>query len=317
MKIKIKLLIFFWISTAFVFSQNLQKVDKIVTNYPHKITNPQKLADRINRDFKTDIEKARAIYTWIAQNIEYDVKTYYSDNKKSSFSYRTKEEKIIKEKKYSEKVVRNTLRNSKAICHGYATLFKKICDLTALESEFITGSTKNDVRDIGRNPGNSNHAWNAVKIDNKWYLVDVTWGAGKVGNREFKAEFNDFYFMTDPSIFFNNHFPDNKKWLLTDKSASDYKALPLIYSDFYKQKFEIVLPVNGVINFSTMDTLTIKLKAYSDRFNYAYNNLKYSKKVRVTSENDIVTLLIPIQKRRGALTIYHNKKAILKFKLLP
>lgn len=43
------------------------------------------------------------------------------------------------------------------------------------------------------------HAWNSVKIDEKWFLVDCTWGA--------KESQNDFYFLIDPHHLINTHLP--------------------------------------------------------------------------------------------------------------
>ena len=74
----------------------------------------------------------------------------------------------------------------------------------------------------------TNHAWNAVFIRGNWFLLDSTWGAGHLGNdREYKAEFNEFYFLTDPDKFAISHFPytddatdDNMKWQLLKRPLS-------------------------------------------------------------------------------------------------
>jgi hypothetical protein len=60
----------------------------------------------------------------------------------------------------------------------------------------VTSTTKTD------------HAWNAVLIDNSWRFVECTWGAGHLDRSgTFQKEFSDFYFLTDPKHFISAHFP--------------------------------------------------------------------------------------------------------------
>ena len=62
-----------------------------------------------------------------------------------------------------------------------------------LEVETISGVSKGAGYEPGmftKNPYNNDdcaHAWNKVKIDGTWFLMDATWSAGAVG--EFKKTF--------------------------------------------------------------------------------------------------------------------------------
>ena len=72
------------------------------------------------------------------------------------------------------------------------------------------------------------HAWNVIKIENQWHFIECTWGAGHVDHqRSFQKRFDDFYFLTDPKLFINAHFPvvrgndeESKYWQLLDKPFS-------------------------------------------------------------------------------------------------
>ena len=77
--------------------------------------------------------------------------------------------------------------------------------------------------------GKTNHAWNAVQISGKWYLLDCTWGAGNVDSKtkDFKKVLKDFYFLTEPKQFITDHFPymdnnleESQKWQLLSKPVS-------------------------------------------------------------------------------------------------
>jgi hypothetical protein len=75
----------------------------------------------------------------------------------------------------------------------------------------------------------TDHAWNAVQLEGKWYLLDSTWGAGHHDRKSnmFKKKFDDFYFLTDPKQFVSDHFPymddnlkESQKWQLLSKPIS-------------------------------------------------------------------------------------------------
>lgn len=54
------------------------------------------------------------------------------------------------------------LIDGKAVCQGYAAAFKMLCDKAGIPTWIVTGET--DVP----------HAWNYVKLDGKYYLIDCT-----------------------------------------------------------------------------------------------------------------------------------------------
>jgi len=95
------IIILSFINTS-AFSNNFEKTDRIVKNYPHSISNPNQLAKLINRDFEMPEDKARAIYTWIATNIVYDIKALKARPKIIHYLYCSDEEKIYRERKIME-----------------------------------------------------------------------------------------------------------------------------------------------------------------------------------------------------------------------
>ena len=51
------------------------------------------------------------------------------------------------------------------------------------------------------------HEWNAVKINNKWYLLDVTWNAGYLIYRSFIKKYTTDYLFLDSRAFLYSHLP--------------------------------------------------------------------------------------------------------------
>ena len=56
-----------------------------------------------------------------------------------------------------------------ARCAGYCDAFRLLGRLAGLEVEMIGGPTTRD------ESGSKGHAWNLVKLDGKWYIVDCVW----------------------------------------------------------------------------------------------------------------------------------------------
>lgn len=62
-----------------------------------------------------------------------------------------------------------TVNEGKAVCDGYAKTFYFLCKLNGIDCVTVTGDATNS---DGRT---ETHAWNKVKINDKWYALDVTW----------------------------------------------------------------------------------------------------------------------------------------------
>ena len=77
----------------------------------------------------------------------------------------------------------------KAVCEGYAEAFQYLCQRVGIQSFIAIGSSVN--------PSTSSpegHAWNYVRIDGKYYQVDLTWN--DQGEKLYHAYFN----VTDEEI---------------------------------------------------------------------------------------------------------------------
>jgi len=174
------------------------------------------------------------------------------------FYYHNSEDSARKKR---EAVIR-AVTDHKGICEHYASLFCTLCDYAKIKSARVTGYARSG-REIAGSDRKPEHAWNAVMIDNKWYLLDVTWAAGYInGNDAFIQQYNDYYFLTDPELMKMNHLPEDNKWLLTKSTFSldEFYSFPLIYFDdaqktnhmrgFYPQNGKIEVSLGGTVQFA-------------------------------------------------------------------
>jgi hypothetical protein len=221
-----------------LFSQQFEKVDSYVETFnTNKSLSLEQLTKKITKPFPQDIEKVRAIFYWIADNVEYDY-VNFRNNKVTSIQVQPE----------------TVYRERKAVCEGYSNLFKSMLDLCNIESEVISGYARNGVETIFLNE--SNHAWNTVKINSKWYLFDVTWARDTLNK-----QVDDFYFKTDPKIFILNHYPLNYKWALlnTKYSLQDYMKFPVYTNLFHDLKFTKEISKKGVFE-AINDSITVFIK---------------------------------------------------------
>lgn len=151
------------------------------------------LVSDIVRPFSNDSLKVVAIYNWVTSNIRYD----------NTFRKRLEgDSTLTQEPEY-------ILKSKKAVCIGFSKLVKALCEEAQISALIIEGFAKSNGYSIDR----EEHAWNVVKIKDKWHLIDATWGINN-------ALFAKKYCLTPPSIFAETHFPHDPLWQLMDDPLS-------------------------------------------------------------------------------------------------
>jgi len=308
-----------FLSFGFTQAQDFALVDNTVKAYP-KFSDVNKLAAQVNTDFKQDDLKARAIFTWIALNVKYDLAAYGVNERPVAFSYSSEQEKITKQKKFKEALADKTIKSKKGVCEGYATLFTVLADKTGLEAVIIPGTSKSHLAHIGKGPGASDHAWNAVKINGEWKLLDTTWAAGVVTGEKpaFAFKFNDGYFFATPGVFFLNHFPDDKKWLLTNKTEEDFANLPLYYGNYLTGGYEFLSPQTGTFTDRKYNVIPFKIKNLKpgDAVHYVFSRNRVNNEAKLNMNGDVAEFDVPLENAsNGTLTIYINHKSTVAYRI--
>ncbi len=266
---KIKLLLFFILLSLPSFGQrDFTKVDQFARAYHAKTKDYKVLAQDLTTPFDNKTDKARAIYVWITDNIKYDCKKFHKrakgKAKKEPIQFRTEAEKAQKIAQRMEAYAATTLKKKKGVCEDYALLFQKMCGAIGIESEFVTGHLGGRPENLGKIPQIFNHAWNSIKLDGKWYLVDATLGSGTVeGNcKKFHKKFNSGLFMTQPKDMLLTHFPDKPEWQYLeqplDKKA--FSQLPIAGAGFYQVSVIDYFPKEGIISAKETKTVLFKVK---------------------------------------------------------
>lgn len=206
-----------------------------------------KVANEMVKGCYMPYDKAKAIYVWLTDNIQYDTSyTIYDAD--------------------------TAWKERKGVCQAYCELFYRIGSAVGLDVRIVTGH--------GRGRENSkkvveDHCWIVVNKDpyppkpspfpeiiiyekgqekeaniqitkglkrSNAIFIEPTWGAGLVENGKFVKNDHDIsWFDVDPCWMIFTHYPKNPlDQLLGDFSLSleDYKQLPYLHPSFAEYGFE-------------------------------------------------------------------------------
>ncbi|KAL8690339.1 MAG: hypothetical protein Q9218_004197 [Villophora microphyllina] len=187
-------------STSCLTCRDFSAPDTHAAKFPRQtVPSLDWLATQLTSPFPSPTDQARAIFTWLHENIAYDIIAFCSNNLRPS-------------------TPASTLATGFAVCEGYAALFTAIASKAGLESLLVSGHGKGaGFSPLGPGetipPESSNHAWNAVKIDGgEWKLIDTCWGAGHVDleQQEYTKKFSPRFFTMGNEEFGLGHFPTDK-----------------------------------------------------------------------------------------------------------
>ena len=157
----------------------------------------------------SDMQKVKLVHDYIVTNVEYD----YSYSKYSAY---------------------NALIEGSSVCQGYALLTYRMLRGLGLQTRIISGLGNSD-----------RHAWNIVKIGNKYYNIDCTWDSNwseyDTEAGEWKIDYH-CYLLSDED--FVNHKRDSQ--FLTEEFTENH---PMYMQSYYDDN-----EVNagaGAYNFTT------------------------------------------------------------------
>ena len=224
------------------------KADSIAEVYKNEnLYNLPILSYKLTSKLNTDVEKFRAIYTWVSTNIESDY-GYFIKHKKKLRKFKNDSIGFVSwNKTFQPKVFNKLLKEQKTVCTGYAYLIQQLADFATINCKIINGYGRTVNSNIGDVP-QANHSWNAVELNNKWYLCDATWSSGSFlisgSNSLFIKNYNDGYFLTDPKMFSTNHFPLYTNWFLfkNPPDLDTFANAPLVYNKAFQHKIYPISP---------------------------------------------------------------------------
>ncbi len=183
--------------------------------------------------------RIKALHDYVADRVAYDAESYFAG-------------------RYPDQSAATVFTTRKSVCAGYANLFKALGDAIGEEIHIITGHTRSS---LSGELGGEGHAWNAVKIQDNWYLVDATWDSGSVDRKTgFTKSYRTAYLLAPPAIIGTTHFPEDPNWQLLAQplSRGEFLRRPMMNPLFYAEEMSLVSPTRSQTDVNKQATIDIK-----------------------------------------------------------
>lgn len=229
-------------------------------------------------DDMDEYEKVHAIYDWLVLNVTYDkrLKDYVLGN-------------IQDVRKYRGFYLEGVFLDKRAVCDGISKAFVLMCRIEGIEAIRVTGVAVD---------GSYNHAWNKVRIDNMWYIVDATSGGTIVENNEIM---NHKYLFTNEDFFGSMFVATTYTDVIAYGEYNIYEELYFVY-DGYKYDYNITSQneLNMIIkwyitNYYENTTIDMRIdfdygESLEDELKIAMADTNLDYLVPVITDNDILII---------------------------
>jgi hypothetical protein len=165
--------------------------------------------------------RAKALHDWVADNVAYDTASL------ADGSYAGKQE------------AQEVFRTRKAVCDGYVNLLVAMGEAAQLHFVPISGETH------AQSP--KGHAWAAVELQGRWWLLDPTWGAGYVEDGAYVERYTADWLFVPPEVFGYTHLPDQAQWQLVEAPVSreDFLRRQPLRPAFFRQGYALLSPLES------------------------------------------------------------------------
>jgi transglutaminase-like putative cysteine protease len=203
----------------------------------------EKLVSRLCAGQNDLFRRAKILHDWIADNISYDTADYFGRLQRPQDPV-------------------SVLRRKTAVCAGYSSLFEHMALSAGFDAVTIRGYSKG-FGYTGKVGGEPDHAWNSVRINNKWYLVDVTWDAGYVDRKTFIKKYSTSYLFIEPRHCLYSHLPAEsvRQYWYPYVTGDMFVSEPMIGGSFFQYGLQLTDESLRYRNRIDQEVFSVRLKS--------------------------------------------------------
>ncbi|MBX3155147.1 MAG: hypothetical protein KF773_04035 [Deltaproteobacteria bacterium] len=208
----------------------------------------------------------------------------------------------------------DVFRARTGVCAGYAKLMVAIGKAAGLEVLYVTGHARAsndrlpaDIKDEEglRNAfGGLGHAWNAVKVDDEWHLVDITWDDPVTRPGEERKPVYSTYLMAPPRLFAFDHLPENKAWQLLESplSAGEFARQPMLKPSIGRFGLTLVSPTRSQVSANGEITIVLE-NPYAARLMATVSD-RASDRCTEKTEGTRTEIVCPLERGEHEVTLF-------------
>ena len=186
------------------------------------------------------------------------------------------------------------------VCAGYSIILKELCDRNGIDCRYCVGSCNK--KDAEKNK--TSHAWNIVKLNDRYVPIDLTWNANKTKLGHI-ASYDD---LANINKFIESHYPCTQENIQNySKNLKSIEGEKLREIDFIVNKD--VTYDSTVLTFRREDKTNIKITLVGEHliggeylYKYVYQKQKldgtYSPPAIIYSQTNLCKVSDRIKKRK-------------------
>ncbi|HEX8699082.1 MAG TPA: transglutaminase domain-containing protein [Myxococcaceae bacterium] len=183
------------------------QIHPAVTSLPRSVeTDLATVAKYLVSQERDPFQRVKVLHDYVADRVVYDVEALKTGN-------------------FPSQRPEAVFQNRKGVCAGYSNLLAAMGQAVGEEIVSVSGDAYTPhLLDVLGEEFNG-HAWNAVRIEGEWYLIDATWNAGHVNGDFYTRNYRTKYLFMPPQKFLERHLPDDPAWQLLDQPLSRGEAM--------------------------------------------------------------------------------------------
>ena len=203
------------------------------------------------------------------------------------------------------------LKSGKAVCMGFANLFKHFANECGLECEVISGYARGVGFNINNEQMSSNHAWVKVKVDNEWKLCDPTWDEGADINGKHVKKYNTDWLFVKPEHMIYSHYLDDsgEQFLSIPKTWEQFSKLPYLKAGFFKYCDKCPDNLQKINTIKSRERFKFTYKPQEDKKYLVVIN-EGRQGINVVGDDGNVTCYVPTNQGNHICTIYSDECTI-------
>ena len=156
--------------------------------YQSDANNIRPIVRGLTAPYRTEADKAAAIYVWIKQNIKFDFTryAYYMEDSSNVDAYTPNE----------------TLEHKLGMSADIAALTDTMLKVAGIKTQIVRGCARQVYATSAEEGEIRRHSWNAVKVNGQWKLMDCTWAILNQGAANIVTfDLVDYAFLAEPDQF--------------------------------------------------------------------------------------------------------------------
>ncbi|XP_068216125.1 uncharacterized protein [Palaemon carinicauda] len=233
--------------TTLLEDTDFSEIDEYVLSTPASIEKDSpELVKYLCEPAKNDLERLRAIFRWVTENISYDWN--YTD---------------------ANQTVDEILETKAGVSKDYVAVMVELCHLAGIRVKKIYGFARPHDFRIGTiydQDSDPEHIWTAVFLYGTWRLLDPTWSSGYTDAQgKYHKHLKEHLFLTDPDQLIFTHFPyhklelDYNRWQLLDRplTLDEFNALPKVMPEFWECRLRLDRPKISPVTFKIQTEITL------------------------------------------------------------